>query len=260
MRTRRSRQLFGLREDTGCEALSPWFDFNQPGKDLSRCAAVAGGGPWDTTTKLPGVIPAGRDLAATGRPRDLRRTGSGFDWTTYFREREVRQLCVVHMRRTVRRRLQRMHQSQDKILLTPEDAAVLRAIRHTKLRAPASVFSPCRPRTRALRSCVGRCRTDTDRHLAWLIAERDTLDCEIQDLLQSQAQWHRQREQLTSVPGLDPVAAGVLLAELPELGRLPHRQLVALVGVAPLNWDSGQFRGRRTIRGGRAQVRHTNPL
>ena len=92
-----------------------------------------------------------------------------------------------------------------------------------------------------------------DRHLAWLITERDALDREIQDLLQSQAQWRRQREQLTSVPGLGPV--GVLLAELPELGRLPHRPLAALVGVAPLNWDSGQFRGRRTIRGGRAQVR-----
>ena len=59
-----------------------------------------------------------------------------------------------------------------------------------------------------------------DRHLAWLIAERDALDREIQDLLQSQSQWHRQ---LTSVPGLGPAAAGVLLAELPELGRLPHR-------------------------------------
>ena len=132
------------------------------------------------------------------------------------------------------------------------------------------------PRTRALRSCVGRRRQVVrllaqervhqhsappdmqrriDRHLAWLMAERDALDREIQDVLQSQAQWRRQREPRTSVPGLGPVAAGVLLAELPELGRWPHRQLAALVGVAPLNWDSGQFRGRRTIRGGRAQVR-----
>ena len=130
--------------------------------------------------------------------------------------------------------------------------------------------------TRALRSRVGRRRQVVrlmaqervhrhsappdmqrriDRHLAWLTAERDALDGEIQDLLQAQARWRRQRDQLTSVPGLGPVAAGVLLAELPELGQVPHRQLAALVGVAPLNWDSGQFRGRRTIRGGRAQVR-----
>ncbi len=55
----------------------------------------------------------------------VRRTGSGFDWTAYFRELEAR---VVHMRRTVRRRLQRMRQSWDRILPTPEDAAVLRGV------------------------------------------------------------------------------------------------------------------------------------
>ena len=81
------------------------------------------------------------------------------------------------------------------------------------------------PQTRALRSCVGRRRhvvrllaqervhrhaapldrqPRIDRHLAWLIAERDALDRDIQDLLQSQAQWRRQREPLTSVPGLGP--------------------------------------------------------
>ena len=87
-----------------------------------------------------------------GRPRDLRRTGPDFDWTAYFQELEARgvhtlvtdddpafrkalqgcgldrQLCVVHMRRTVRRRLQRMRQGQDRILPTPEDAVVLQGV------------------------------------------------------------------------------------------------------------------------------------
>jgi transposase len=57
------------------------------------------------------------------------------------------------------------------------------------------------------------------------------------------------------VPGVGPVVARTLLAELPELGSLPPKQLAALVGVAPLNRDSGAFRGRRAVWGGRATVR-----
>jgi transposase len=62
---------------------------------------------------------------------------------------------------------------------------------------------------------------------------------------------------LTSVPGVGTACASVLLAELPELGKLDRRRIAALVGVAPLNRDSGQMRGQRTIWGGRADVRRT---
>jgi transposase len=62
---------------------------------------------------------------------------------------------------------------------------------------------------------------------------------------------------LSSVPGIGAASVAVLLAELPELGRLDRRRLAALVGVAPLNRDSGQMRGQRTIWGGRASVRRT---
>jgi transposase len=62
-------------------------------------------------------------------------------------------------------------------------------------------------------------------------------------------------ELLHSVPGVGPVVAAVLVAELPELGRLNGREIAALVGVAPLNRDSGQYRGPRRIWGGRASVR-----
>jgi transposase len=54
-----------------------------------------------------------------------------------------------------------------------------------------------------------------------------------------------------------PTTAATLIAALPELGQVNHRQICALVGVAPMNRDSGQMRGRPTITGGRAQVRHT---
>jgi transposase len=60
---------------------------------------------------------------------------------------------------------------------------------------------------------------------------------------------------LTSVPGIGAASVAVLLAELPELGKLDRRRVAALVGVAPLNRDSGQMRGQRTIWGGRADVR-----
>lgn len=62
---------------------------------------------------------------------------------------------------------------------------------------------------------------------------------------------------LASVPGIGAASVAVLLAELPELGQLDRRRVAALVGVAPLNRDSGQMRGQRTIWGGRADVRRT---
>lgn len=62
---------------------------------------------------------------------------------------------------------------------------------------------------------------------------------------------------LSSVKGVGPTTTATLIADLPELGHLPHRQLCALVGVAPFNHDSGKMRGQRAIRGGRAYVRQT---
>ena len=72
-----------------------------------------------------------------------------------------------------------------------------------------------------------------DRHLACLVEERDQLDQAIERLLQAHAAWQEQAELLRSVPGVGSVVTGVLLAELPELGQLPHRTLAALVGVGP---------------------------
>ena len=67
--------------------------------------------------------------------------------------------------------------------------------------------------------------------------------------------WRENEALLRGVPGVGPVLARTLLAELPELGDLAHKQLAALVGVAPLNRDSGLYRGRRSVWGGRARVR-----
>ena len=83
----------------------------------------------------------------------------------------------------------------------------------------------------------------------------ERLNRNLQDRLQSHPRWSGQTELLRSVPGIGPVVAAVLVAELPELGQLGSRQLAALVGVAPLNRDSGQLRGQRRVWGGRASVR-----
>lgn len=81
------------------------------------------------------------------------------------------------------------------------------------------------------------------------------IDRAILDLVASRDDWQQRRRQLESVPGIGPVTAVTLIAELPELGRLNRQQIAALVGVAPFNRDSGLFRGQRKITGGRVRVR-----
>ena len=93
------------------------------------------------------------------------------------------------------------------------------------------------------------------RHITWLQAELAQVDRQLQVQRQAHPAWQQQDALLQSVPGVGPVLTSVLLAELPELGQLNRRQIAALVGVAPLNRDSGPCRGQRTVWGGRAQVR-----
>lgn len=81
------------------------------------------------------------------------------------------------------------------------------------------------------------------------------IEREILKLVQSNDDWQQRYELLTSVPGVGDVTATALIADLPELGRLNRQQIAALVGVAPMNRDSGQFRGHRRIQGGRAPLR-----
>lgn len=92
-------------------------------------------------------------------------------------------------------------------------------------------------------------------HLEWLATDLQELDADLQKRVQASPLWQAQVDLLQSVPGVGPTVALTLLAELPELGRLSAGQIAALVGVAPLNRDSGTLRGRRSIWGGRATVR-----
>jgi transposase len=100
-----------------------------------------------------------------------------------------------------------------------------------------------------------RVRRDVEAHIRWLQKRLDEADDDLGTAIEASPVWRVQDDLLQSVPGIGPVVSRTLLARLPELGQLSRKQIAALVGVAPLARDSGQWRGRRVIWGGRAAVR-----
>lgn len=100
-----------------------------------------------------------------------------------------------------------------------------------------------------------RVRRDIKTHIEMLEKRIRSCDGELQQLIQASPIWRAQEELLRSFDGIGPVSARTLLIELPELGRLDRKKIAALVGLAPIANDSGKHHGRRSIGGGRAQVR-----
>jgi|SRR5215510_2310494 len=98
-------------------------------------------------------------------------------------------------------------------------------------------------------------REDIDEHIEWLEERLQELDEKLKEQLKCSASWQQKDKILQSVKGIGFVTSMSLLADCPELGQLNRHQIAKLVGVAPLNQDSGQQRGTRHISGGRAQVR-----
>jgi len=92
-------------------------------------------------------------------------------------------------------------------------------------------------------------------HLRYLDKRIKDLERELHDCLRASPLWREQEDLLRSIPGVGPVLTTTLLADVPELGTLGHKQIAALVGVAPFNRDSGRWRGKRSIWGGRGNVR-----
>ena len=101
----------------------------------------------------------------------------------------------------------------------------------------------------------GAVRHDIQAHTHRLEQRLTDANKGLRTALKASPLWQATTRLLQSVPGIGPTTAAVLIAELPELGHLTRQQLAALVGVAPLNHDSGQHRGLRTIWGGRSHVR-----
>jgi transposase len=106
-----------------------------------------------------------------------------------------------------------------------------------------------------LSSAPQRIQQQIRKHLTWLDRQVAAIEEELADQIKSTPLWRERDDLLQSTPGVGPILSRTLVAELPELGTLTRHQIAALVGVAPLNRDSGTLRGRRTIWGGRAVVR-----
>jgi transposase len=98
-------------------------------------------------------------------------------------------------------------------------------------------------------------RKEIKAHLAWLEKRVSSTDTQLKDQLKKSPVWRERDDILKSVPGIGPVTSTTLLAALPELGSLCRKKIASLVGVAPMNDDSGTRRGKRRIRHGRAHLR-----
>jgi len=122
-------------------------------------------------------------------------------------------------------------------------------------------------RRRQLLSMLGEERNRLDRasghleqrlkaHIAWLEEELDETNEDLDKAVKSSPLWRAKDDLMQSVPGVGPVLSTSLIAYLPELGQMDRKEAGGLSGLAPMNWDSGLFRGRRHISGGRAPVRN----
>ena len=106
-----------------------------------------------------------------------------------------------------------------------------------------------------LRTISPNLRGSVERIIVILKEEKKRIDEEIRELMNEHKAWQEQTEILGSAPGVGKVTTATLLAELPELGKMDRKKIAALVGVAPMNYDSGRKRGYRKTKGGRADVR-----
>lgn len=107
-----------------------------------------------------------------------------------------------------------------------------------------------------LRRAHSALRKGIEDHISWLQKNLKSVDQDLQKAIRETPIWREKDALLQSVPGVGNVLSLTLVAHLPELGALNRKQIAALVGVAPLNRDSGKMRGRRSIWGGRAQIRN----
>jgi transposase len=109
--------------------------------------------------------------------------------------------------------------------------------------------------TNRLRGVPKALKTRIEAHIAWLKKELADTDRELKDMIEKDPVWREKDSLLQSTPGVGPTLSATLISQLPELGNLDRRQIAALVGVAPLNRDSGIFHGQRIVWGGRVHVR-----
>lgn len=99
-------------------------------------------------------------------------------------------------------------------------------------------------------------KADIEAHIAWMNTQLDAIEAEIDELIETEPAYRESKDILLSMPGVGRVTANILLAQLPELGFLNRGEIASLVGLAPLNRDSGYRKGKRRVFGGRSSIRH----
>jgi transposase len=134
----------------------------------------------------------------------------------------------------------------------PDEAAEALDALLTRRRQLVEMLTAERNRLLIARAAV---RHDLQQHIRWLERRGREADDDLHTAVKASSLWRVKDDLLQSVPGVGRVVSLTLLAELPELGRLSHKEIAALVGVAPLNRDSGTLHGKRLVYGGRAPVR-----
>lgn len=134
----------------------------------------------------------------------------------------------------------------------PDQAAQDLSAKLARRRQLSTILTADRNRLHTAPSAI---RDSIQAHIIWLQDAIATLEEELDALIQANVQWRAQVKQLAAVKGVGRITAYTLTADLPELGQLNRKQIAALVGVAPLNNDSGKRRGKRFVQGGRAAVR-----
>jgi len=98
-------------------------------------------------------------------------------------------------------------------------------------------------------------RSHIEAHIAWLEDQQRQMEREVESAIRDSPMWQERDDILRSVKGVGSVCSHTVAAWLPEIGQMGGKQISALVGVAPMNRDSGRLRGKRSIYGGRAEVR-----
>jgi transposase len=134
----------------------------------------------------------------------------------------------------------------------PDEAAQGLRDLMTRRRQLVEMLTAERNRLRRARRAV---RPNIEAHIRYLEAEVSDIDDGLKRAIQASPVWREKDDLLQSVKGIGPAVSSALLAGLPELGSLNRKEIAALVGVAPMNRDSGKWRGRRSILGGRSHVR-----
>jgi len=109
--------------------------------------------------------------------------------------------------------------------------------------------------TNHLRTASRELRKSIEEHIAWLKQELTDMDTMLKGRIQQDPVCSDKDNILQSAPGIGPTVSAMLIGRIPELGNLNRRKIANLIGLAPLNRDSGQYRGKRTIWGGRSRVR-----